>query len=206
METLASIFGSEPRAKLIRLFAFNPEGVFTIDEIRDRTGLPSVQIIKVADNLAAIGLLGYKAIVRDRSSEGVPKGKRAPRAKAYFLNRKFPHLQPINDLVASAVVEADHRLADRITPVGRVKLIVASGVFARQMDSRIDLLVVGDDIDEPRLARVVKGLEQEIGRELTYSVLATADYEYRQGMQDRLIRDVVDFPHIVLVDKVGFGA
>jgi hypothetical protein len=89
-------------------------------------------------------------------------------------------------------------------PAGKIKLIIASGIFARQNDARLDLLIVGDDINENKLDRIIGSLETDIGRYLTYSSLTMTDFNYRLDLHDRLIRDVIDFDHIVLTDKIGF--
>ena len=72
------------------------------------------------------------------------------------------------------------------------------------MTHDLDLLIVGDDINENKLASIIKSIETDIGRDLSYSSLTTADFHYRLDLQDRLIRDVIDFDYIVLVDKIGF--
>ena len=46
-------------------------------------------------------------------------------------------------------------------------------------------------------------MEAEMGRELQYATLSTEEFFYRRSIGDRLVRDVVDFPHEVLVDRIG---
>jgi hypothetical protein len=89
--------------------------------------------------------------------------------------------------------------------VGRIKLFIASGIFIQEWDTRVDLLVVGDDLNLSRLDVVMKSLEAEIGKEIIYSAFETSDFEYRYGMHDRLIRDIFDLPHTTLVDKLGIS-
>ena len=46
-------------------------------------------------------------------------------------------------------------------------------------------------------------LEAELGREIRYASFATEDFRYRTGVYDRLLRDVFDYPHRLLIDKIG---
>ena len=53
------------------------------------------------------------------------------------------------------------------------------------------------------LSSVIKSIEAELGKELTYAYFETQDYQYRLSMYDKLIRDVLDYPHQVLLDKIS---
>ena len=49
------------------------------------------------------------------------------------------------------------------------------------------------------------GVEAEIGKELTFASFETADFHYRLGMYDKLIRDILDYPHQKLLDKLNMN-
>ena len=49
----------------------------------------------------------------------------------------------------------------------------------------------------------VRSLESEIGIEIRYASLSSSDLIYRAGLHDKLIRDVFDYKHQILVDKIG---
>ena len=91
----------------------------------------------------------------------------------------------------------------KLSRVGKLKLVIISGVFINNWDSRIDLLVVGDNLRKGSLENVVKVIESEIGREIRYSYFETADFIYRIGIYDKLIRDVLDYQHEKLLDKLN---
>jgi predicted nucleotidyltransferase len=73
-----------------------------------------------------------------------------------------------------------------------------SGIFIKNKDSRVDILVVGDRLRKSRVEEEVKKLEAEIGTELIYAVFETKEFNYRLSMYDKLIRDILDFPHEVI--------
>ena len=38
---------------------------------------------------------------------------------------------------------------------------------------------------------------------MRYAAFGTEDFAYRFGMYDKFIRDIVDYPHERLIDKIG---
>jgi hypothetical protein len=188
METLTAIFGSAAKVKLLRLFLFNPGTAFSAREIAARTKCRSAAVGK------EINLLVRTDVIRKRHSA---------KSTVYALNDKFPYLEPLKNLLTVASIKADESLAKRFNSVGKVKLIVAAGVFIQNWDSRIDLLIVGDDLNINKIETIIKTIESEIGKEIAYSAFETADFEYRMGIHDRLVRDILDYPHVALLDRLG---
>jgi hypothetical protein len=121
----------------------------------------------------------------------------------YVLSDKFPYLEPLKNLLTVASLHADENLAKRFSQAGRIKLFIASGTFIQDWNSRVDLLIVGDELVLDKIESVIKVIESEIGKEIAYSAFETQDFEYRRGIHDRLIRDILDYPHITLVDRMG---
>jgi hypothetical protein len=121
----------------------------------------------------------------------------------YQLDPKFLYLQPLKNLLVTVSLHADETIVKKLAPVGKIKLLMASGVFLREWDTRVDLLIVGDELNLSKLETVMKNLEAEVGKELTYSAFETEEFEYRMGIHDRLVRDIVEAPHTTLIDKLG---
>jgi predicted transcriptional regulator len=207
MEILGKLFGSEAKVKIIRLFLFNPEALYTIRDVSLRTNVKSNQAATITKTLVKVGLLRNKSIAKDVKINKKGKFKtRKIKKIAYFLDPKFPYASSLSDVMFGASIKADDRLTKKLTSAGKIKLIIAAGTFVRQNDARLDLLIVGDDIHEDKLAGIIKSIETDIGRDLAYSSLTTADFNYRLDLHDRLVRDVIDFEYIILVDKIGFEA
>jgi hypothetical protein len=204
MEILSKLFGNETRVKLLRLFLFNQEVAYPISDITDRSRSKIKEVKKEIADLLKIGVVKKRNIVRDVQ---IKKGKKITIKKVhetgYILDQKFPYLQALKNLLIMVSLHANDSLVKKFASVGRIKLFIASGVFIQEWDTRVDLLVVGDDLNLARLDNVMKSIESEVGKEIVYSAFETADFEYRYGMHDRLIRDIMDLPHTVLVDKLG---
>ena len=121
------------------------------------------------------------------------------------MNEKFPYLDPLKNLLTVASIQADDSLTKRFGSAGKIKLIIAAGVFIQNWDSRVDLLIVGDDINISKVESTIKIIESEIGKEISYSAFETQDFQYRIGIHDRLVRDILDYPHVTLIDRLGMA-
>ena len=80
-----------------------------------------------------------------------------------------------------------------------MKLVVTSGIFIKNHDSRVDLLIVGDKMKRGKIEEGIKRIEAEIGMELVYAVFETKEFLYRLNMYDKLVRDILDYPHEVVL-------
>lgn len=188
MEILTALFGSMPKVKLLRAFLFSNGTPFTLKELVDRTACKSPII------LHELNMLIKADIIRKRKNV---------KGTSYVINEKFPYLEPLKNLLTVASIQADETLAKRFGSAGRMKLIVAAGVFIQNWDSRVDLLIVGDDLNIHKIETVIKSIESEIGKEIAYSAFETQDFQYRLGIHDRLARDILDYPHVTLLDRLG---
>ncbi|MFA6079262.1 MAG: hypothetical protein WC779_05905 [Candidatus Omnitrophota bacterium] len=204
MDTLTAIFGNPAKVKLLRFFLFNESTPFTVKEIVERAKCPSGMIKKELNLLEKADIVKKKHISKEIQ---IMKGKKPIVKKiegqGYALNGKFPYLDPLKNLLTITSLRADESLAKRFTNAGKIKLFIASGVFIQNWDSRVDLLVVGDELNLGKIESVIKVIESEIGKEIAYSAFETQDFEYRFGIHDRLVRDILDYPHVTLLDRIG---
>jgi predicted transcriptional regulator len=177
------IFGSADRVKIIRLFVFNPEKVFDVDAVARRTGVAKIRVKKEIKNLVRIGLCARKA-------------------RGFVLNQNFQYISSLDDFLSDTNPNGEE-IVKRMKGIGKVKFLALAGIFIRNPESRLDILIVGDKIKENALEKAVKSLESCIGKELTFSVFDTEDFKYRLAMRDKLVMDVLDFPHEKIVNKLG---
>ena len=205
MDTLDKLFGGETKVKLFRLFLLNADIDYTFKELVSRTQAEPAEIKKLLNNVfLPLGLVKKGPTVRE-----IPlKSKKIPLVKkvndvGYALDQRFPYLHALKTLIITVTLKADQSLLKRFANVGKVKLFMASGVFLQEWDTRVDLLIVGDELNHPKLEKIISTLESEVGKEITYSIFTVEEFEYRLGIHDRLIRDIFDSPHSTLIDKLG---
>ncbi len=66
-------------------------------------------------------------------------------------------------------------------------------------------MIVGDNLRRSYIQKAVSVLESELGKEVAYAIFDTADFKYRVSMYDKLIRDVLDYPHEQLLVTKDFS-
>ncbi len=203
MEILSKLFGSEARVKIIRLFLFNSEEIFDTAMIASKSKVPLHIVRKEIRILESAELIKGKSFIKTSQKK---RGKKLIEIKkksiGYQLNKGFHHLDGLKQLLTDTKVLEKQNLIKKLSKVGVLKLIIVSGVFTQDENSRLDMLVVGNNINKNTLNNVVKSIEAELGKELVYAYFETPDFQYRMGMYDKLLRDVMDYPHLVLLDKL----
>ena len=147
METLGKLFGSEAKVKIIRLFLFNQETVFDIATIADRVKEDSGKVRREMALLSKISFVKRKA-----------KRVRSVSRHGYVLNQNFAYLQSLQSFLITSKPLQPKEIIRKLSSVGTLKLLIVSGIFIREADSRADILIVADNIKKAHLAKI------EIGR------------------------------------------
>ncbi len=188
MDTLEKLFGSAAKVKVIRLFIFNPDHIFNLKSIILRTRLTSAQARKEMSLLLKMKMIKTRGI-----------GAK----KVYFLNEGFGYLRPLRELLTHTIAISYDDMVKRISRTCKLKSVVLSGLFINNTESRVDMLIIGNQFNKDALNKAVKKIEAEIGKELSYAILETEDFKYRLGVGDRLVRDILEYPHEVAYDRIG---
>ncbi|MCX6752724.1 MAG: hypothetical protein NTZ87_04485 [Candidatus Nomurabacteria bacterium] len=183
MEILEKILGNGARVKIMRLFLLNRGKGFTIKNIVKRSRVSPDVVRK------EIRLLSSVSFIKKRS-------KISPE---WYFNSLFKYGEEFVDLLVRSDTFSKEKILSNFKNVGRVKLFVVSGVFIKNEDSRVDLLVVGDKLKKVKIEKGIRKLEAEIGTELVYAIFDTKEFIYRLNMYDKLVRDIIDYPHEVLL-------
>ncbi len=204
METLSKLFSGEARVKLMRLFLFNPDQTFTEQTITEKAKVNIKAVTAEVKILESAGMIKCKKLIQIKELKKKGKIKEVKqKVNNYFLNSDFEYLLPLQNLLINSRPLRKEEIVRRLSGVGKLKMVIVAGVFTQNPESRVDLLVVGDNLRRGALDRIVKNMESEIGKELNFAAFETADFHYRLGMYDKLVRDILDFPHQKLVDKLG---
>lgn len=186
MDTLSRLFGSEIRVRMMRLFLFNPDTSFDIGSMEKKAQAKKREIVKEIDFLKKLGLIKKK--------KGVA---------TWSLERKFEFAGALSDFLIRTHSLERKTILKKLERTGRMKTVLVAGIFTKDTDSRVDMLVVGDNVKGGALDRVIKGIESDMGKDIRYVLLSGPDFAYRMSMNDKLVRDILDYPYEVLVDKIG---
>ena len=204
MEILGKLFGAPEKVKIMRLFLFNPEQAFDLEGVVLKTKSAVKDVRREISELDKIGLVKKRIFFKDVKKE---IGKKTEiikkKTSGWILNNSFPYLIELQGLLINAQLIRHGEILKRLSSVGKLKVLIVSGVFIQDLDSRVDLLIVGDNLKKFALENAVKTIESEIGREINYTAFETPDFLYRLGICDKLIRDILDYRHEKVLDRIG---
>jgi hypothetical protein len=201
MEILAKLFGSAHRVKIIKLFLFNPAQGFSKSDVMRRAKVSASVTRKEINMLEQIGMLKRCTFYPTEGMEegDKPKGKKTA---GFMVNPSFEFLRQLQSLLIHINPLRHDEVLKRLSSVGKLKLVIIAGVFIQNFDSRLDILIVGDRVKTGMVDQALRYLESEIGKELRYAVFETDDFKYRLNIYDKLVRDVLDYPHQKIVNKI----
>lgn len=194
---LSILFGNPATIKLLRMFLFNPSAVFGVDDILRRARL----VRRTART--ELSILERANIIKKKQTYAMGTNGKRRRVVGYALNNKFSHLAPLQSFLFETAPLDSKTVMRHMRKAGKLDLIVISGVFTRNFDGRLDLIVAGKQLKQGKIEAAVRTLEAELGIEIRFAAFSSEDFLYRLGMYDKLTRDVFDYPHQILVDRIG---
>lgn len=197
MESLGKLFGSTARIKLMRLFLFHPGKAYDIETLKKRTRTDSSAIRRELTLLTSISFL------KKKQAQVTLKSGKKKMAPGWTLNNSFG----LNDSLRTLLIESEliggKDIASRFQSAGRVKFLALGGIFARDEQGIIDILLVGDRFARPALERILAVLESEVGKELRYVLFTPEEFAYRMSMYDSFLRQVLGAPHEKVINTLG---
>ena len=185
MTSVSHIFGGEAKVKIMRLFIFNPGSTFSSSEVANR--------VKEKPNKTRreLGILTKAGLIKRR-------------ARGFILDHTYTYLPAVENFLIDANPMTEKEIIRNISlAASSIKLVLISGVFLHDRDSRVDILVVGDHLKQSKLVSIMSSIEAELGKELRYAAFETLDFQYRLGIYDKLIRDILDSQHQKILNKLG---
>jgi hypothetical protein len=197
-DALAILFGSTARVKLLRFFLFNPSKVVLFDDISRRAKLVRRTARTEISALEKAGVIKQRVLYMD-----VPEKNRKLKAVGYQLNKEFPELQALQTFMFETAPIDGKNLLRHLRKAGTLDFVGISGVFVRDFEQRLDVLLAMKKFNEAKVQNAIRSLEAEVGVEIRYAAMSSEDLQYRVGMYDKLTRDFFDYNHQVLVDKIG---
>lgn len=204
---LEGLFESRIKVKLIKIFLRNKDHYFTLDEIILKTKEDPSSVRYQLKKLVEVDLV--KSILTTKLSESgdgaqKPHDKIFTKPRRFFVtNKSFEFLSDLERIFFKSIAVNKDMLLEKLKTIGKIKLVLISGVFINKTGTRIDLLVVGDGIQERPLAELVANIEEELGQEVRFSALETHEFYYRMDMFDNFLRTVLAEPSEVLIDTLG---
>jgi DNA-binding Lrp family transcriptional regulator len=199
---LSQFMGNTERAKLVRAFVFDESRALTIPEVAKRTGLAQRAVEREVEVLEKMGIVkraNLSIVLKSTPDKKVSAAKQ--KVVAWGIDADFTHARALSSFVHEISPMQHDVLMQALRRTGKLATVILSGAFMGDPSRPADLLVAADAFNERRLDEAVRGLEPAFGREIRYAAFTTPEFRYRLTVQDRLIRDTLDYPHLVLLDR-----
>lgn len=232
---LGKLFGSNARVKILKLFLFHPEQKYYIRQIARDIKLQVNSVRRELDNLEKFGILKASVSKEEEASSdnssglmpGVFFGANLPdpattpilikseksktrnlagrqEKKFYQVNTDFTLYEEIRAMIMKAQMLYEKDFVDKILKVGKPKLLILTGMFVNKPSSSVDIFMVGK-FDKDKIKKLIKELEQELSREVNYSIMEPAEFIYRRDMTDIFLYDILESKKIVVIDEIGLS-
>jgi hypothetical protein len=189
------LFGSKTRVKLLSLFLNNPNRPYYVREITRKVDEQINSVRRELSNLLAIG------IIRSESNNN---------RLYYEVNQKYQFYAPLRSIFTNIAlaseqpelqdVREDNDLVKKLRATGNIQLAIETGTFVRDQSAGTDLLIVGD-VNRAKISKLVAEMEEELAREINYTVMTPEDFDYRRRLNDRFLAGVMAAKQIVLIDE-----
>lgn len=183
---LEKIFGSRTRVKIITLFTTGVKRPYYVREIARNVNERLNAVRRELEILEKVGML---ASHEDR------------RRKYYVLNPEFILVNELASIMTKTGPGVEDTMFKNIERVGRIRYACVSGYFTGAKDAPTDLLLIGD-IREDLLSIFIERIEEQLGREITYTPMAENEYQYRLNVSDMFLRSIFRHPYKELVNKL----
>ncbi len=197
-DPLSILFGSTARVKLLRFFLFNPSKEFTFDDMSRRARLVRRTARTEIAALEKAGVITRRTLYVEQLGK-----QKKMKVLGYGLNKKFQELQALQTFLFETAPIDGRNLLSHLRKAGPLDFVAVAGVFVREFEQQLDVLIAMKKVSQSKIETAIRAIEAEIGIEIRYALMSSEDLLYRVGMNDRLTRDVFDYKHQILVDKIG---
>jgi hypothetical protein len=192
---LAVLIGNQEQARILRTLVFNEDERFTSTLLGKRAGVAAGRTELELQDLQKKGVTRHTKVSGERAKKDS--------STVWTLNPSFKHLKALNVFVRKIAPMQFDEIIPALRGTGKLSTVVLSGSFMGDESRPADMLLAGDSLNERRLGKAVQTLEPIFGTEIRYAAFSTPEFRYRITVSDKLIRDTLDFPHLVLMDRSG---
>ncbi|HTR18428.1 MAG TPA: hypothetical protein VMH91_00390 [Candidatus Paceibacterota bacterium] len=194
--------GNQARARLLRVFVFDPERSYLLKDAAKRAGISPQVAAREIGVLEKWGVVKKGKLVSVVLGNGTARKVNAKtKVETWSLDPDFKHRRALSAFVHEISPMRYENVVEALRPCGKLATVILSGTFVGDATRPVDILVAADELSERRLENAIKTLEPIFGRELRYAAFSAPELRYRLTIQDRLVRDTLDFPHVVLLDR-----
>jgi len=223
---LEKLFGSSTRVKILKLLLLHPEEKYYIRQLARELKSQVNSIRRELENLENFGLLvsnlsaeANSSIIEDleakKNLEKLFRGEivvSTPKKEAtspsggekkyYQANKAFVLFEEIKALIMKSQVLYEKDFIKKLNKIGNPKLFILTGIFVNKPNAPIDMLIVGQ-VNKIKLAKVVKELEKEMGKEINFTLMDVKEFKYRKDITDIFLYSILEGDKVIVTDELG---
>ena len=184
--THADILDSDHGSELLAFLLLAPARSYSSKELAGRLHITEKTLSPLLKEFLDDSLI--KQLVRDG-------------AKLYIINQRHKLLPEIRASLVKNQNPYEDELFVAIAKLGEVKAAFLSGALTGNPELPVDMLIVGK-VNLSKLDTFLKLSKSVLGFDMNYSVMTPDEFQLRRDTFDRFIKDIFDYPHLVVVDKL----
>lgn len=200
---LEKLFGSKARVKILKLFLLHPQDKFYIRQLARDLKLQLNSVRRELENLENFGIL-----TSDFKSEATAAGNQptagGQEKKYYRASPDFVLFDEIKALIVKAQILYEKDFVRKLKSMGKIKLLILTGIFANNPSTLIDILLVGK-VNKAKLVKLINELEVELGREINFTLFDPQEFKYRRDITDIFLYGILEGRKLVVIDEVGLS-
>ena len=120
----------------------------------------------------------------------------------FLLDQKFFFYFELKNLFAKSTSSPQCKSLSKLKNIGDVKLVLISGIFLNYPKSKVDMVLVANNVSRGKLKNVMNNLEAEVGKEVNFILMNSDEFKYRLDMLDRFLLDFIEGTHVDLINKI----
>lgn len=202
---LAQIFGSNARVKILKTFLSKPEQKYYTRQLARDLELQVNSVRRELENLQNIGLLKQEEVLPVEKKDKITKTEALKNEKKYFVvDRDFLLFTELKGLFAKANLLSCQDFLKEIGKTGEIKHLWLSGLFTGESSAPTDILAVGK-IKKDQFVKRVQILETDLNKEINYTLMDEAEYQYRLEINDIFLYKILQGRHLKIIDNPEEG-
>jgi len=194
---LNQLFGSEARVRISNLLLRNPDQKYQLRELARDLKLPPNSVRREIDILVNLGL------IKEERLKEISGSKNKALDKKYFSGDKnfvlYPEIKAL--LIKSQLLFSRHFIAE-LQKICQPKLLALTGLFTNDLEVKTDLLFVGQ-VSHSAFLKLIKDLERQLGREINFTMMKPAEFEYRQKVMDIFLYSILEGKTIIIINNLN---
>lgn len=186
-QDISFLFKSPLRAKLVAYFVRQPNEWGKAADVASVVGTTKESVARELAQLLRFGIL---------------LSRKQGKVTSYRINELDDLFIPLSQFVGVVTNPTDKEIISSFKGIRGVVLIVAAGLLATETKSPLELLIVTKNADDKKIDKAVRKLETYAAVPLRYTILDEEEYHDRRQAYDRLLRDVFEYGHRIVLDKL----